>query len=126
MKKKTKGNSIRHYYVDVFDTDIVLVSCEIKDILDELSTILPKARLDLIESSLKEQPIEALTKARQYPMDGGGSVIWIGPEQPLSVLVHELMHATFHLLEVKGVKYCSDSEEVYTYLMESMFKGLTR
>lgn len=37
-----------------------------------------------------------------------------------SGVAHELLHTTFRILNRKGVRYCYDSEEAYTYLLEHL------
>jgi hypothetical protein len=37
------------------------------------------------------------------------------------VLVHELLHVVFGVLESRGIRLCRDTEETYTYTAQHLF-----
>ena len=39
----------------------------------------------------------------------------------IAVLIHELLHFTFDVLIDRGIKYCNDSEETFTYFLENLY-----
>ena len=41
--------------------------------------------------------------------------------QDQSVLLHELLHFTFDILIDRGIKYCEESEETFTYFLEQLY-----
>lgn len=38
--------------------------------------------------------------------------------ETIGILVHEIMHAVFAMLILKGIKLCDESEETFTYITE--------
>lgn len=123
MRKKINKGNIKHYYCDTFDTDILLIHCKYVDFLSLSKESLDKEWFDFLCKIAIDH--DDTVKARQYPFPGGGSVIWTNENATIGTLIHEITHAVFHLLDRKGIRYCSDSEEIYAYLMESIFKNLT-
>jgi len=49
---------------------------------------------------------------------------WYINEQAL--LVHEVMHYVFEALRQAGVKYCSESEEAYTYYFQRTYSDILK
>lgn len=47
-------------------------------------------------------------------------VVWAKDEYDISTITHELMHATFRIMEGRGVQYSRKGEEAYTYLFSSL------
>ncbi len=43
--------------------------------------------------------------------------IWLHDLDDMGTIAHEAMHLTFDLMKRKGIKYCDESEEVYTYVL---------
>lgn len=50
------------------------------------------------------------------------TLIWLKEEpkstEDLAVLQHEIFHAAFMILEDIGVKYCTESDEAFAYLIQ--------
>lgn len=46
---------------------------------------------------------------------------WVGSNEDLGTLVHELWHATFHVLVSRGVQISEENEEPFAYLQNSLF-----
>ena len=61
------------------------------------------------------------TTGRYVPLDSGDAFVWIkndlGFDNTISVLAHELTHATIDIYRDVGIKLSSKSEEAYAYLM---------
>lgn len=47
---------------------------------------------------------------------------WDNSPECTAALSHECLHATFHILSSRGVKYSQDSEEAFTYLQQALLK----
>lgn len=125
-KKKPKGN-IRHYYIDVFETDVLLIQCKYEDFLSLAKTAITSDWYDyLVNVDKTEIEHDSTVKARQYPFTGGGSVIWANENAKIGELVHEIVHVVFWLCKRKGIGYNSDSEEIYAYLTEAIFNNLVK
>ena len=61
------------------------------------------------------------TTGRYVPLESGDAFVWIknglGFYNTISVLAHELTHATIDIYRDVGIKLSSKSEEAYAYLM---------
>lgn len=61
-------------------------------------------------------------RGRFFILNSGLAVIWIrsgqSPEVTASTLIHEIMHASFGILDKVGISPCRESEEAYAYLTE--------
>jgi hypothetical protein len=70
------------------------------------------------------------------PVDGVVGKFWFGGHAKpfmvwvrdfdIPVLVHELEHAVFMLLDTRGLKHCDDSEEAYTYTVEALLRQVLK
>lgn len=59
------------------------------------------------------------TRAAAYTFKLDGDALIFAPRIPSSAeMVHEIFHATRHILDIVGVKLSDDTEEVFAYLME--------
>lgn len=47
-----------------------------------------------------------------------------GSPNDYSILSHECLHATFHLLRKRGMRYSKSSEEAHTYFMDFLIENL--
>jgi len=47
-----------------------------------------------------------------------------GSPNDYSILAHECLHASFHLLRKRGVRYSKSSEETYTYFTDFLIENL--
>ena len=41
--------------------------------------------------------------------------MWVKDDKNIAILAHEILHLVFELLHRKGITYCSESEEAFTY-----------
>jgi hypothetical protein len=79
---------------------------------------------------IKEQVEDSLSSyaiGTMYPCKTASSLVWIPkwPKTPqvIASLSHEILHATFHMLDVLGVEYRYEgTNETYTYTFEYFFK----
>lgn len=114
----------RHVYESLFNADIVLIVCEWEDFIEGARPMLVPDKLKTLEERSKGKLVDIWTLARQYPMDGGGSVIWARPNASVPTLVHEVVHAAHHLLADRATPLSEDTEETYAYLVERLYQGL--
>ena len=119
---------IRHAHEKLFNADILLIICEWKDFYNEASKILDKkvAKNEEFEKRYKTHGEDYYGKGCQFPFSGGGSVIWIKPNEEIGTLVHEMVHTAHHLLKCRTVPLSEDTEEVYAYLIEFLFNNIVK
>ena len=53
-----------------------------------------------------------------FPVGRGAPIVWVQSRQDIKTLTHELLHVTFQLLRLRGVRESPESEETYTYTLE--------
>lgn len=53
-------------------------------------------------------------------------VVWIHSARDLPVLLHELTHATFFVLENRGVPTTAEADEAFTYLLQYFLTSALR
>lgn len=75
---------------------------------------------------VKKHGNEPTVRAVQFPMQGGGSVIWAGPYATVGCLIHECLHVVAHLLRSRDIPFTTDTEEVYAYLIDFLFTNLVK
>lgn len=78
-----------------------------------------KKLIEEVKEHTKSSGVEATT----YLEEGGQSLIWVPkfPKNPkqIAIMAHEILHATFVLLDHVGVEYRYEGpNEPYTYLFE--------
>lgn len=123
---KRKKIITRYVHDPVFNTDIVLVISDWCDFLEGAHEFLPLDKLQALTKMVEKHGEDPHCLATQFPFPGGGSIIWLHHESQLSTLVHEIVHAAHHLLEKRDTPLSSDTEETYAYLIEFLFKSLTK
>jgi hypothetical protein len=108
--------------LDIFKCDVVLIICKPEHLLHAVSKFLSKERLEKFKKMLPEDMDSPSREGSNYPIMGGGSIIWCSPTAKPSVLIHEIAHALFYALRASDVPFSSDTEEVYAYGMENLYK----
>lgn len=108
--------------LDVFKCDVVLIVCDSKHLLRAATTFLSNERLDKFKSMLPEDIDNPSREGSNYPIMGGGSIIWCKPGVRTSVLIHEIAHAVFFAMRASNVPFSSDTEEVYAYSIETLYR----
>jgi hypothetical protein len=53
-------------------------------------------------------------------VDGKSPIVWLPHTNDISVINHELLHATINIMGWAGVPLTNDTEEVYTYEMQHL------
>ncbi len=100
--------------VSVYDSQVIVLIGHTKE--EVLKWIDKNVENDVKESAKGLINVESCTRGRTACLSGGGSIIWIVKHNN-PVLVHELFHATAHLLRIKGIPLTQESEEAYAYLL---------
>lgn len=114
---------VKYIPVDVYKRGIYVLIGSLKDLkyfVDREYTADEQTEFLEMVLNLKEENIGYASF--NYDSEGGGIVlIPIEPKTPVEVaaLVHELLHATFHILNYCRVEYCYDgNNEHFTYVLE--------
>lgn len=73
-----------------------------------------------------EDDVLVLNEAGKYWMDRekGYKVMWIPSLENKDVLIHELVHYCFDVMNTKGVPIQYENDETIAYLMEYMFNKI--
>lgn len=58
-------------------------------------------------------------------LDWKNPSIWI-KDNDIPTIVHECMHATFHIANQMWIEYCSESEEFFTYMTEYFIREILK
>lgn len=125
-KKKRKPIIARYVRERLFNADFVLVLSEWRDLEDGAKEFLEGEKLDELQAKIKAHGEIPGVRAVQFPMAGGGSVIWVKNEESVGALVHEIVHASHYLLSERAIPLTEETEEVYAYLTEFLFNALTK
>lgn len=127
MKKKTKPQlKETHCKVHTWKADVLLVIGDHELILPWARDYMFLDRFKEVEELIKNDgDIGTKTQGTAYFLEGGGCLIWL-KKYDAGVLVHEIMHAVFHILSTKQVKLNYDTQEVYAYLFEHIFNTLKK
>ncbi len=123
MPEKKKKAIIRFVPVMLFNSEVVLVRCEWDQFLSTSKEFIDEDKFKKLEKMATEHGDEPSTLATQFPLGGGGSIIWAKPDVTLSTVVHESIHAAIELLKKRAIPLSEDTEEVYAYLIEFLFKS---
>lgn len=109
--------------LDMFKCDVVLIICKPEHLVRAASKFLSKERLEEFKKMLPEDLLESKSReGSNYPIMGGGSIIWCSPDAKPHVLIHEIAHALFYALRASDVPFSQDTEEVYAYGLENLYK----
>lgn len=101
------------------DIPLYRVECEllVTDNLNLAAGVLNLRGDDSIDSAYL-----SLCSGLTVPTQGGSPIIWIrkfnNSAEDISVLNHEILHATFCILLDRGLTVSIDSEEAFTYLLQ--------
>lgn len=111
-------------YLGLYKSDFVLLTGPDEKVLVWARGAMRPSKLQILETALRADPIAPDCQGRTWNLGGGGSLIWMRKPDP-ALLVHELAHAAFNLMEAKCTPLNSDTEEPFAYLMEYLFANLT-
>lgn len=107
---------------NLFDIDFVLTFCEWKDLKERVGEFAEEPHKSILLRNIQEHGNKATALATQYPLEGGGSLIWISPRADTGTIVHELVHASHHALQARDTKLSEDTEEIYAYFLEFLYR----
>lgn len=115
----------KYYDLDLFDVGFFLLIGEyrlLKDWAMNKEGLLPEAQKDFLEV-LKESGESSYNhQGRQFPMSGGGSIIWVKPGMEIRILVHELVHAAMWMIHAKGIPISRENDEILAYIVERLYE----
>lgn len=109
----------RFYHLDLFQTDFFVLIGDHALLKGWAKDVLGGDRLAEFTDMLRDT--SHVSRGRQYPMLGGGSVIWLKPGEDIKYLIHEVTHAATHLMRDKGLPITSDTDELLAYLVETLY-----
>jgi hypothetical protein len=131
MKKtlKIKTPKLKELFINVavFKTDVIIL-------IGEKHLVLPWARKNIMPEVFEEfekkwtaddnhKTVKRSTQAQGHYFCGGGSIFWF-PRWDLTVAVHEMAHAHHHMLMERGIMLCDETDEVYAYTIEYLYKKI--
>lgn len=125
MSKKKEKLKVRCTHIGVWNADVCLAVGSHELLADWVKkNVLDWRKKELLEhmEDDKNNP-KHNNLGRTYFLSGGGSLIWL-KESNESIFVHELVHASHHLLQDKATPLSDDTEEVYAYLLEYLYSQL--
>ena len=70
-----------------------------------------------------EIDVGEFTIGHAYVLSGQPWVLWVADLANIPALAHEALHITSGILEGRGLRHTEDSEEAYTYTMESILRA---
>lgn len=110
---------------ELFGASVYLVMSEWNDLLSAAKIMMDEEKFEELKGVVEKGDEDSYRVACNIAIGGGSSVIWTHPSSSISELLHEIVHATAILLRDRGVPLSRDTEEVYAYMVEFLFKGLT-
>lgn len=85
-----------------------------------------KIARDIIDRLEEEQDDEKATADQGYCYNSDGTnFVWTAAQNP-AVLAHELLHATFNILETVDITYNDDNQEIFTYMLQHLMQQMLR
>ena len=125
IPRPTKKDALieKFYREDLFDCDFLLLIGDYSLLKDWAKGVLSGEKLNDFNRMCTE--MSDVGRGRQFPMSGGGSIIWLKPGIDNRYLVHEVVHAATHLLRDKGIPVNSDTDELLAYLVERLYQRLS-
>ncbi len=123
MKKKKTNKFFKIIKYEVYPFDILL-TCGTTG--DEIIQYLEKNFGHKV--SAEDKPLFVIPgNGRTIVLEGGQTVLWLKDFSPtysfdLAILAHECFHAIDFLLRRIGVKLSADSDEVYAYTLQYIFR----
>lgn len=104
--------------IDLYDTDILLVSGGSQRLLDTLHNSL---KIEEYEQATKDIDLEKTEVGKTILLQGGQVVMWmpgIGlTSKDKGTLAHEIFHAAELIMQKVGITLCNESSEAFAYLI---------
>lgn len=124
---RKKGKIIqRSVREELFGASVHLVMSEWSDLLPSAKIMVSEEKFDQLKEVIEKHGKDSYCAASCIGLGGGSSLIWANPGASVSDLIHEIVHAAINLLRDRGIPLGQDSEEVYAYLIEFLFTGLSK
>ncbi len=124
MKLKTKKLVIRRANLNLYKSQIILLIGPFEFVDEWAKEAMIKEKYDYIKDDLKRD-VEKQLHGSTWNLGGGGSLIWLYKEKK-DILVHEIVHAAMNLFEEKRTPINEDTHEPFAYLVEYLFRELSR
>jgi len=109
----------KHIYCELYKADFYYIACSAKEYARKI-----EAEFGVNPDVNPDQEGAKFTVLTKGNTSIG--VIWLADKTRLDWLAHECAHAAFWLLRSRGLWCEHASEEAYTYLIEYLFREITR
>ena len=111
-------------YLDVWDVHVAVYVGKFEDAKVWAKSMMKQPQLkELLDEMALEDEEKLKTQGITYYLQGGGSFIWL-PKFDKGTLVHEMSHSVFHCLDNKGIELNEETDEVWGYTMECLYRKL--
>ena len=97
---------------DTFDLDVTVL-------ITEDTAFAAKYVRENLDSTAKSRDFDA-RGVTFGTIDGKSPIIWLPKTDDISIINHELLHATINVMRWADVPLNNDTEEVYTYEMQHL------
>ncbi len=109
----------KHIYIDIYKENIYFATCSWQQYKK-----LTKSEFGLI---LTHKNPDGLFGVRYHKnSDVPVGTIWIKPNADLATLAHECFHATFWIMQMKGIGLSDESEESYSWLLQFFMERIIK
>lgn len=111
--------------IPLYECDVVLIVGPRPSVLQWAKKNVAEDQCDGIIQMVKNSESSTLPQGTCFPMKSGASIIWLPENYLMHTFVHEISHAAYNVLKAKGIRLCDETDEVYAYLVEYIYKKLT-
>lgn len=119
-----------YWFDEVYKHQIVLACCDPSDIPARVTeAVSDTTARDIILGDrgfggISQVGCAARCVCIRDPAFGTATAIWLRPDASLAVVAHEAFHATFYVMEEKGIRLSDASEEAFAYYLEWLMRGI--
>lgn len=114
-----KYPKFKYIYIELFGANIYWIRCSRKDYAGAIK------REFKVKAPAKDSDVKGSTEIyRREKEDLDVDVIWF-KDKDVTTIAHEAFHATYNVLQRKGVWLTDSSEEVYAYMVQYLTKEIT-
>lgn len=128
IKKVLKRNKQVYFNLDLYHQDIYFIYGDLQKGVDKIKPHVMEKYQEMFGSVVEE--LEKISYRGVYTSRHPFRLIHIHKLEKLSdfmsLLSHEVLHLTFELLDYKGIKLGSKSEEAYTYLHDHLIEIIVK
>lgn len=75
---------------------------------------------------LRKEPIKEADLGLTVYLESGTSLIWLPEDATVATFLHEVYHASSRMLSAKGIDHTQETEEVYAYLFEHIYRKVIK